>query len=73
MENNNYQTIYSAQSTLQAISVQGILEKAGILALITPSSKGSYLDLVVPKEYAYDALNLTAPHSARGEVFLVVD
>ncbi len=63
--------VTSANGTAQAISLQIALESAGIPVTIAASRDESYLDVLVPAEYVYDAQNLLSPERRSGEIYFV--
>lgn len=71
MKSTRQTKVYSANSQLSAVAVQAALEKAGVPVTVAASSNGSYLDVMVPAEYAFDASNLIYPDRRSGELFWV--
>ncbi len=67
MGKRNMQSVYSVNGSLQAMSVQSVLENAGIPVNLKVSKSGSYLDVVVPEEYVFNAMNLLYPEPCPAE------
>lgn len=63
--------VSSANNQLAAIAVQSALENAGVPATLIVSHNGSYIDVMVPAEFAFDAANLLNPDRRSGELFWV--
>lgn len=63
--------VYSANSQLVANTIQAALEKAGIPAILTVSHNGSYMDVMVPAEFVFDASGLLNPECPSGELFWI--
>jgi hypothetical protein len=71
MNANNLCKVYSANSQLSAFAIQSALEMAGVPAIIACSHNGSYMDVLVPASFAFDASNLLNPERRSGELFWV--
>jgi hypothetical protein len=68
-----YQKITSVNGELQAAAVQQELEQAGIPVVTAMSHNGTYLDVLVPVQYLFDAQNLLNPERRCGEIYFVPD
>jgi hypothetical protein len=67
MGKRNMQSVYSVNGSLQAISVQSVLENAGIPVNLKVSKSGSYLDVMVPEDCVFNATNLLYPEPCPAE------
>ena len=63
--------VTSANTQLAASAIQAALEKAGIPAALIVSHNGSYMDVMVPAEFAFDANSLINAEYRSGELFWV--
>ncbi len=63
--------VYSANSQLAANAIQSELRNAGVPATLVVCHNGHYMDVMVPAEYAFDAVNLLNPERRSGELFWV--
>lgn len=63
--------VASANTQLFASAIQTALEKAGIPTSVVTSHNGSYIDVMVPAEFAFDANSLINPERRCGELFWV--
>ena len=63
--------VTSANSQLIANTIQAALENAGVPAALVVSHNGSYIDVMVPVEFAFDACSLLNPDRRSGELFWV--
>ena len=70
MGKRNYRSVYSVNGSLQATAVQSVLEGAGIPVSLITSKSGSYMDVLVPEEYVFNATNLLNPEPCPGEILV---
>jgi len=71
MNTNNYRKVSSVGSTLQAVTVQNMLENAGIPVSLSNSRMDGGLDILTPEEWVFEAQILLNPERMSGEIYRI--
>jgi hypothetical protein len=69
MKRQRFHKVYTVEGILQAINIKTALERAGIPVLTAKSHLGSYMDVLVPDTFLFDAKNILFPETRTGEIY----
>jgi hypothetical protein len=73
MNTKSFVKVYSTNGRLQAALIETSLNLAGIPAILVNSKNGSYMDICVPTEHAFDAQNILNPDASYREICVLPD